>query len=166
MTDDTRNNELLQRCAVVAMAKTWLGTPYRSGGAVRGANGGVDCAMLPARVYEEAGVLPRMKVDFYPQDWHLHRSTERYLDQVMKFAHELPPGEDPKPGDFVLWKFGRCFSHGAIVVLWPRIIHAFIGGPCRFANAEQEHKLQYVGEPGPTYGKLRERKFFTLWRGE
>jgi cell wall-associated NlpC family hydrolase len=157
--------EQLERMAVVALAKTWLGTPYRSSGQKRGSNGGVDCANLPAAVYPEAGVVPAFPVEFYPQDWHLHRSAERYLAQVLKFATELPEGELPKPGDMVVWKFGRCFSHGAIVVEWPRVIHAFIGGPCRFADAEKEHILKFVGEAGPEHGKPRERKFFTLWAG-
>lgn len=152
-----------QRNAVVALAKTWLGTPYRSGAAVRGIKGGVDCANLPACVYPEAGVVPKFPVEYYPQDWHLHHSNERYLAQVMKYARELPKGELPKPGDLAAWKFARCFSHGAIVIEWPRVIHAFMGGPCRFANAEKEHILKFIGERGDNQGKLREVKFFTLW---
>ncbi len=154
-----------QRAAVVAIAQTWIGTPYRSGAQKRGPNGGVDCANLPAAVYPEAKVIPPFDVEFYPQDWHLHRGTERYLAKVLEHAFELPAGTLPQPGDLAAWKFGRCFSHGAIVVKWPRIIHAFLGGPCTFANAEQEQRLKYVGEPGPNQGKLREVKFFTLWRG-
>jgi cell wall-associated NlpC family hydrolase len=30
------------------------------------------------------------------------------------------------PGDIVLYRFGRCISHGAIVLAWPQIIHAYI----------------------------------------
>lgn len=163
MEESLEDLEKRQRSAVVSIAKTWVGTPYRSGSAVRGPDGGVDCANLPAAVYAEAGVIKPFQVEFYPQDWHLHRSTERYLDQVKKLAFELPPDALPMPGDLVVWKFGRCFSHGAIVVEWPRAVHAFIGGACTMVNCEQEHRLKFVGEPGPNYGKPRERKFFTLW---
>jgi cell wall-associated NlpC family hydrolase len=31
----------------------------------------------------------------------------------------------PQPGDIALFKFGRVFSHGAVVVAWPRLIHAY-----------------------------------------
>jgi len=152
-----------QRMAVVAIAKTWLGTPYRSGAARRGVGGGVDCANLPAEIYPEAGVIPKFEVEHYPPDWHLHRGTERYMAKVMHFSKELPEGELPQPGDLVVWKFGRCFSHGAIVIEWPRCIHAFIGTPCTFVDAEKDKRLLTVGEGGPDKGKPRERKFFTLW---
>ena len=30
----------------------------------------------------------------------------------------------PLHGDIAVWKIGRAYSHGAIVLLWPCIIHA------------------------------------------
>ncbi|MGC2200918.1 MAG: hydrolase [Stellaceae bacterium] len=110
-----------QRLLVVAEAETWLRTPYHHMGRVKG--GGTDCLMLLAEVYEAAGVLPHVEVPFYPADWNLHRDAERYLDGVICYAREIdgPPG----PGDVAVFRFGRCFSHGAIVVSWPRLIHAW-----------------------------------------
>jgi len=155
--------EQQQRNTVVALARTWVGTPYRTGACVRGPDGGVDCANLPAAVYQEAGMVEKFEVEYYPPDWHLHQGAERYLNRVMMYGRELPEGELPKPGDMVVWRFGRCFAHGAIVVEWPRVIHAFVRTPCGYANAEQDHLLKYVGENGPDKGKERVRKFITLW---
>jgi NlpC/P60 family putative phage cell wall peptidase len=109
------------RAAVVAAARAWLGTPYHHMGRVKGA--GVDCLMLLAEVYEAAGIVPHVAVPFYPPDWNLHRDAERYLEGVMRYAH---PVETPSAGDVALFKFGRCFAHGAIVTDWPHLIHAFV----------------------------------------
>ena len=113
--------ELRQR--VVAEARSWLGTPYHHMGRVKGA--GVDCLMLLAEVYEKAGVIGHLEVPFYPPDWNLHRDAERYLDGVKAHASEIegPPG----PGDVAVFRFGRCYAHGAIVTAWPRLIHAYAG---------------------------------------
>ena len=40
-------------------------------------------------------------------------------------AREIAP-QDVQPGDFVVFRVGRCFAHGAIVIDWPRIIHAVV----------------------------------------
>ena len=112
-----------RRAAVVAAARGWLSTPYHHMGRVRGA--GTDCLMLLAEVYEAAGVVPHVAVPFYPPDWNLHRDAERYLEGVARHAREI--GEPPGPGDIAVFRFGRCFAHGAIVTEWPRLIHAYVG---------------------------------------
>lgn len=111
------------RAAVCAEALQWLRTPWRHRGRVLGA--GVDCAHLLLEVYTRVGLLQPGAVDpgVYPMDWHLHRSTERFLAGVLSVA---VPTQSPKPGDAALFKFGRVISHGAIV-LDPAhlIVHAY-----------------------------------------
>lgn len=109
-----------QREAVIAEARTWLHTPYHHQGRVKGH--GVDCLMLLAEVYPAALGWPAIEVPEYPIDWHLHRSEERYLTGLLQYAR--PIKADPQPGDIALWRYGRCFAHGAIVVAWPLVIHA------------------------------------------
>lgn len=116
------SQEALQRMAVVAQAKTWVGTPYHHEARVKGA--GVDCAMLLAEVYEAAGLIPHTVPPHYPPDWHLHRSEERYLNFITKYAQPLAEDAPRLPGDVVTYKFGRCISHAAIVIDWPLVIHA------------------------------------------
>jgi NlpC/P60 family putative phage cell wall peptidase len=112
-----------RRQAVLDEAARWLGTPYHHMGRVRGA--GADCLTLLAEVYQHAGVVPPIEVPFYPPDWNLHRDTERYVEGVRGYAKEIEG--PPAPGDVALFRFGRCFAHGAIVTLWPRLIHAYVG---------------------------------------
>ncbi|HJU15707.1 MAG TPA: hydrolase [Stellaceae bacterium] len=109
-----------KRAAIVAEAESWLRTPFHHEARVKGA--GVDCLMLLAEIYERAGLVPHIDPPHYPPDWHIHRDAERYLDGLSGYAREI--AGPPEPGDVALFRYGRCFSHGAIVVAWPRLIHA------------------------------------------
>jgi cell wall-associated NlpC family hydrolase len=110
---------------IVQEAMSWLKTPYRHMGRVRGS--GVDCATFLAEVYANVGAIEPAVVDFYPQDWMQHNAVERYVQQIFQNGvQELWPPAVPLPGDVCMWKFGRCFSHSAIVIDWPRIIHAYM----------------------------------------
>lgn len=111
------------RAAVVQEALAWIGTPYHHRARVKCA--GVDCGMILLEVFHRAGIIPHVDPGDYPHDWMLHRDGERFLGWVEQFARRLPDGQDPRPGDLVLYRFGRCISHGAIVVEWPRIVHAY-----------------------------------------
>ena len=102
-------------------------------GRVKGA--GTDCLMMLAEVYEACGVIPHVDIPFFPPDWNLHRDAERYLEGVLQYAKEIPG--PPQPGDVALFKFGRCFAHGAIVTVWPKLIHAFVRDGVIEGNAEQ-----------------------------
>jgi len=110
------------RASVVAEARSWIGTPFHHAGRVKGPAGGVDCLMLLAEVYERAGVVGRLTPPFYVPDWHLHRNAERYVEGLLAHAR---PTQCPLPGDIAVFRFGRTFSHGAIVTEWPRLVHAY-----------------------------------------
>ena len=112
---------------VIAELQSWLGTPYHHAACVKGA--GVDCLMLMVEVYTRAGVFARMGVDAasisiprYPQDIMLHRNEETYLNGVCQYAVET---DQHDTGNIALWKFGRIYSHAAIITDWPHIIHAY-----------------------------------------
>src|SRR5215471_12916596 len=122
-----------QRDELVAEAGSWLRTPYHHMGRVKG--GGTDCLMLLVAVYETAGVIPPVAVPFYPPDWNLHRNSERYLEGIVRFAREIEG--PPRVADVALFKFGRTFAHGAIVVSWPRLIHAWHDAGVVYADADQ-----------------------------
>lgn len=147
-----------QRDAVIAAARTWLGTPYHHAAQIKGV--GVDCITLLNAAYHEAGAIEKIEIPKYVRDWHLHRNAELYLQGLFKYAHEV---DAPKKADIVLYKFGRTFSHGAIVVEWPRIIHSFVNIGCVEDNAEINTTLITVGERSLDEGKPREKKFFSIW---
>jgi NlpC/P60 family putative phage cell wall peptidase len=109
------------RAAVLREAETWIGTPFHHAARVKGA--GVDCLMLLAEVYERAGIRSHIEPPFYVPDWHLHRDAERYLEGLLPYARDI--AGPPRAGDIALFRFGRTFSHGAIVAGWPRLIHAY-----------------------------------------
>jgi NlpC/P60 family putative phage cell wall peptidase len=108
------------RLAVLKEAESWIGTPFHHAARVKGA--GVDCLMLLAEVYQRAGVSGRIEPPFYVPDWHLHRDAERYMEGLLRHAR---PTDAPEPGDIALFRFGRTFSHGAIVTDWLRLVHAY-----------------------------------------
>lgn len=111
---------MITREAVIEEAKTWLGTPYHHMGTVKGV--GVDCGQILIKVYSEVGLVPEFDPGYYPSDWHFHRSDEVYLEWLEKFTTST---DKPKPGDIALFKFGRCASHGAIVVDNETLIHSY-----------------------------------------
>ena len=133
------------RALVVAEALSWDRTPYHHAGRIKGV--GVDCAMLPAEVYKVAG-LPHLQPPEYSLDWHLNREEERLKDWVDRFAVQLPAGWLPQPADLVLYRFGRCYSHTAIVIAWPRVIHAV------------RQYGQVMQDDGEQYGGARPRLFY------
>lgn len=125
------------RVAIVEEAISWIGTPYHHEGRVKGARGGIDCAMLLAEVYARAGMITPVTVPHYPSDWHMHNSEELYLNVVERCGgHKLPEGELPLPGDIVLYKIGHCLSHGGIVIQWPKIVHALINQNVQYAEGD------------------------------
>ena len=141
-------NEFNGRAAVVAEALTWLKTPYHHEARVKGS--GVDCGTLLLEVYEAVGLTPHINVPHYAHDFHIHRDQEWYKNYVD--AHATPTME-PKPGDITLYRFGRILSHGAIVIKWPQIIHAYLeAGAVVLDDAEANHGLL-----------RRQAGFWTFW---
>ncbi len=110
------------RTDVIAVAESWLRTPWHHMQRVRGPGGGVDCAQLLIAVYSEAGIVEPFWPDAYPMDWMMHREEERFLLHIEQYMDSVAV---PQPGDAAVWLYGRCFSHGAVVVGWPSIIHAY-----------------------------------------
>ncbi len=112
------------RAAVVAEARSWIGTPYHHAADVKGH--GVDCAMLLVRVFCDLGFVEKFDPRPYTRDWFLHRSEERYLETLLGSAEEI---RSPSIGDIALFRLGRCFAHGGIVSKSDplTIIHAYSG---------------------------------------
>lgn len=109
---------------IVKEAFTWLGTPYHPHARVKGA--GCDCATFLLEVFEIQD-----DVGHYSPERHFHSSEEEYLGWLMKFGTEI---KKPKQGDVAVFKIGRCFSHGAIIVDEKTIIHSHIGQGVVLAN--------------------------------
>lgn len=134
------------RAALVGAAERWIGTPFHHSARLR--NVGIDCVNLLCVVYFEAGLTSHVILPYYVQDWMLHRSEELFLMGMLEqHLHEVPA---PLPGDVALFRYGRCYSHGAIVTQWPELIHSFaaLGGVVR-GDATRHPLLDAVGQPRP-----------------
>src|SRR5690242_18354878 len=103
-----------QRAAVVQEALSWTGTPFHDETGIKGV--GADCAWFPFRVYTALGLIPPFEMPRYSPQFMMNSSEDFYLQFVWPHAVET---QDPQPGDFGMWFYGKCYSHGAIVIKWP-----------------------------------------------
>jgi cell wall-associated NlpC family hydrolase len=149
-------NHREQRTAVIAEARTWIGTPFHDRARIKGA--GVDCLQLLIACYAAQGLIPDVRPAYSPQ-FLLNSLDEIYLAGIKPFTVEV---ETPQPGDFALFKFGRCFSHAALVVDWPVIIHAFSRHPVLQDDVRRNLRLSAIGEIEQGLGKPRPVRFFSL----
>lgn len=113
-----------QRDRVLQIAQTWIGTRFHDQQCLKGV--GVDCALLIAAVFEEAGLIDKVNIGYYSPQWFLHRDEEKYLEYVLPRAVEITESET-KPADLVVFRIGRTYAHGALITEqgWPHILHAY-----------------------------------------
>jgi NlpC/P60 family putative phage cell wall peptidase len=144
--------ELQSRSSVVSAAREWIGTPYHHMADVKGV--GCDCAMLLVRVFCDLGLVEPFDPRPYTRDWHLHRSEERYLGFLLARAHLVASS---RPGDVILFKYGRCFSHGGVVTQAAplTIVHAF--HPARMVLEEE------IGRNAEVAARLDRARFASYW---
>ena len=143
-------HSLDSRLAVVAAARSWLGTPYHHAADVKGH--GVDCAMILVRVFCDLGLIEPFDPRPYTRDWFLHRDDERYMGYLIARARQV---DAPEPGDVMLFKIGRCFAHGGIVTVADpvTIVHAF---------APARRVVEDVVRQSPDLDE-KPRRFFSYW---
>jgi cell wall-associated NlpC family hydrolase len=139
------------RSTIVSEARAWLGTPYHHAADIIGV--GVDCAMILVRVFCDLGLIEPFDPRPYTKDWMLHREDERYLGFLTDRSREV---DQPLAGDVILFRVGRCFSHGGIVTdAKPlKIIHAF--APARCVVEEEIARNAELAE------RLPRAKFFSV----
>jgi cell wall-associated NlpC family hydrolase len=142
------------RVAVVEYAKKWLGTPFRDQADTMGA--GVDCAMLIIRSFVDTGILPPFDPRPYPPRWHLHQSRERFLEIVEQFGVQT---DEVRVGNVAVYREGRCFSHGGLIMDEQTIIHAAWLRRMVITTPIFDIKLTHY----PT-NKERPRKIYDVWR--
>jgi cell wall-associated NlpC family hydrolase len=108
------------RADIVREAESWLHTPFHVGAHVKGA--GVDCGYLLIESARVAVAVPK-DVPYFPIDWYLNTKAELFLGIVERYAF---PVDHPEPGDVALFRLrsGQPYSHAAVVVNWPLVIHA------------------------------------------
>jgi cell wall-associated NlpC family hydrolase len=113
--------EAEQRAAVVAEAQSWRGTKWHHEARLKGV--GVDCGQYLIAVFSAVGLVEVFEPEHYDMQWNLHRSEAKFLAYLLKYTRKID--SVPLPADIVMFRYGRQAAHGAIVVSWPTIIHAF-----------------------------------------
>jgi cell wall-associated NlpC family hydrolase len=115
---------------------------------------GVDCLHFISETYREAGIVDVNDIPKYPWQWNLNKGEETYLNGLLRYAREV---ETPQPGDIAIWKIARTFSHAAIVIDWPLVIHSVTGIGVVEENVTQAIWLHRKG------AALRPVKYFSYW---
>lgn len=157
-------SELEQRQRIVAIAREWIGTPYRHGARIKKV--AADCTFF-AKVYEEAGLVPPVPIDAYSSNAHLHRASGQYLLRIKNYAHEVEP-ERVRPGDIAMFHIARDFSHGGIISAhdWPEHVREFeaaTGWPW-IIHADMTAGLVYEARGDQAQLSMAKQvKFFSLW---
>lgn len=147
-------SEQEERKAVIAEAMTWRGTPFHHMGRIKGLRGGVDCGNYLAAVFEAVGLMPNFIPAPYSMQHALHSSDEWYLRSLERFTSEIQEHQ-AQPGDIVIYKVGRCYSHAGILIEpWPgKVIHAINSHGVIITHGTQDGLVQ----------RLRCRRFFSRW---
>lgn len=129
---------------IASAAAGWLGTPHVNGAKVKGR--GVDCGMLLIAALEDSGTIKRgdIPVAPYSNEWHLHRSEEWFLRYVKKYCRAV---DEMQEGDFLLYQFGRCISHGGVYLGNGKIAHAVVGQGVILSNIDDVMFIDAKGQP-------------------
>lgn len=88
---------------VLALAGTWIGTPYRHQGALKGV--GCDCLGLIRGIWRELYGTEPEAVPAYAPDWAERGGEERLLAAAGRHFLSVPSFAQSQPGDMVLFRF-------------------------------------------------------------
>ena len=137
-------------------ALEYLGTPHVNQAKVKGK--GVDCGMLLIASLEGAGAVAKDSIEIapYSNEWHLHHSEEWFKGYIEKYCDKVDELEE---GDFVLYQYGRCASHGAVYVGNGIVCHALVNHGCVLTEMDDVMFLD-------AHGKSRVRGFYRFRGGE
>ncbi|ANH03541.1 MULTISPECIES: NlpC/P60 family protein [Shinella] len=110
---------------VVAIARSFIGTPYRHQGALKGV--GCDCLGLVRGVWRELyGAEPEVPGAYAP-DWAERAGEERLLAAAARHCGAALPVSALRPGDILIfrWRAGVAAKHAGIAAPDAHFIHAY-----------------------------------------
>ncbi|KFH18440.1 peptidase [Brucella abortus] len=115
------------RDQIVALARSWLGTPYRHQASVKGA--GADCLGVLRGVYAELyGRAPETPPAYRP-DWYDLRRDDLLLRKAHEYLAHLPDATDARSGDVLVFRMkpDMAAKHCGILTEHGRMVHALTG---------------------------------------
>lgn len=116
----------MRRAAIVAAARSWIGTPYRHQASLKGA--GCDCLGLLRGVWREVMGAEPERPPAYSRDWAEAGGREDLLAAAAR--HLIPvSGTAWRAGDilFFRWRDGLPAKHCAIATGEGTMVHAHEG---------------------------------------
>jgi hypothetical protein len=110
--------------------------------------------MLLVRVFCDLGLVEPFDPRPYTKDWMIHRDDEKFLGFLLARSR---PVARPEPGDVILFRYGRCFSHGGIVTRADplTIVHAF--HPARIVIEDEIRRMPELAR------RLDTARFASYW---
>jgi NlpC/P60 family putative phage cell wall peptidase len=117
---------IFTRAAIVAEARSWLGTPYRHQASLKGI--GCDCLGLVRGVWRAVLGAEPERTPPYAADWAEAASAEPLAAAARRHFVAVDLA-DIAPGDVLLfrWRAGMAAKHAAIVTAPDLMIHAHDG---------------------------------------
>jgi NlpC/P60 family putative phage cell wall peptidase len=111
---------------IVALARTWLGTPYHHQASLRGV--GCDCIGLVRGIYRELYGREAERVPGYTRDWAEASGIETLIEAGRRHLIEIAPA-DAQPGDVLVFRYrgGSVAKHVGILATADSMIHAMDG---------------------------------------
>ena len=121
-----RREPTLPRDAIVAEARSWIGTPYRHQTSLKGV--GCDCLGLVRGVWRAVCGDEPEAVPAYSRDWAEAARCETLALAAGRHMTEIACGEF-KPGDVLLfrWRAGLIAKHAAVASAPDKMVHAHDG---------------------------------------
>lgn len=110
---------------IVALAESWIGTPYRHQGATKGV--GCDCIGLIRGIWRALyGTEPEV-VPPYAPDWAERGGEDRLMDAALRLFGPPVAFAEAMPGDLLLfrWRPDCAAKHAGILVGPAHFIHAY-----------------------------------------
>jgi NlpC/P60 family putative phage cell wall peptidase len=109
----------------VAIARGWIGTPYRHQGSARGI--GCDCLGLVRGIWREIYGAEPEDPGPYGMDWAERSGQERLLEAATRHCGPAIANAAMAPGDLLLfrWQAEAAAKHAGILSEQRRFIHAY-----------------------------------------
>jgi NlpC/P60 family putative phage cell wall peptidase len=117
---------MIDRRAILAEARDWIGTPYQHQASAKGA--GCDCLGLIRGIWRAFyGVEPEVAPPYTP-DWAEREGAETLLATARRHLHEIDLA-DAAPGDVLLFRMEPLapVKHTALLDEGGLLIHAYWG---------------------------------------
>ncbi len=117
---------MIDRCAIIAEAREWIGTPYQHQASAKGA--GCDCLGLVRGVWRTLYGAEPEAAPAYTPDWAERNGAETLYEAARRHLIESSL-RAAAPGDVLLFRMhaGAPMKHCAILDEGSRIIHAYWG---------------------------------------